>query len=221
MFPLQSPPPLVLFDCDGVLVDSERISDTIFTRHLQLAGVDIDLAEARREFTGMAMPDIRIKVRNKYGTELDESWHPNYRTECNAAFEKHLQPIRFVREAVDQLIAAQIPYCVASSGPMEKMQTTLGITGLLPLFEHAMFTGWDVPQSKPAPDLFLAAADQFSAVYADCVVVEDSPNGVQAGVAAGMKVLGYAEEDSHHDLSAWSVHLFDDMRDLPRLLGIG
>ena len=220
MFPLSEKPDLVLFDCDGVLVDSEPISNPIFTKMLQQAGVQISLTGMQTRYVGMAMPDINRKVKDEFGIDLDDAWYRHYRDLSDIAFAEHLHPVPGVRAAVEAVVQSGTAYCVASSGPVEKMTTTLGITGLLPLFEDCMFTGWDVPRSKPHPDLFLMAAEAFGAHPEDCVVIEDSVAGVQAGVAAGMDVLGYNPADYPHDLSGELAHLFDDMAALPTLLGL-
>ena len=220
MFPLETPPALVLFDCDGVLVNSEPISNIIFTELLNAAGVDLDLDGMQQRYTGMSMPDIRIKIHGEFGITLSDDWDGQYYERCKQAFEADLEPIAHVRDAVLAVRDAGLPYCVASSGPMHKMTTTLGITELLPLFEGHMFTGWDVPKSKPHPDLFWHAAKHYGAANDQCVVVEDSLYGVQAGLAADMMVLGYTPPSNMHDLSAQPVRLFDDMRALPGLLGL-
>jgi len=220
VFPLSKPPALVLFDCDGVLVDSESISNVIFTEHLNEAGVSLELPDMQRRYIGMAWPDIRRLVMDEFCVDLDNKWHNKYRAASDAAFELHLKAIPYAMEAVKEVRDAGIPYCVASSGPIEKMNTTLGITGLLPFFKDCMYTGWDVPHSKPFPDLFLMATGKFDVSPSDCVVIEDSVPGVRAGVAAGIPVLGFTAEGSPHSLVDEQAHLFDDMRALPTLLGM-
>jgi len=220
MFPLSEPPALVLFDCDGVLVDSEPISNPIFTRQLDEAGVEVSLAGMQTRYVGMAMPDIRRAVQSEFGVELDDAWHDRYRTLCDEAFARDLKAIPHVEGVIEALRQAGTSYCVASSGPIEKMQTTLGITNLLPFFEDCMFTGWDVPRSKPFPDLFLAAAAAYDTPPKQCVVIEDSAAGVRAGVAAGMPVLGFVPDNDAHKLAQEDAFLFNDMQSLPHLLGL-
>jgi HAD superfamily hydrolase (TIGR01509 family) len=220
MFPLANPPALILFDCDGVLVDSEPISNAIFTEQLNAAGVDLDLVGMQQRYTGMSMPDINLKIEDEFGITMDEHWQDNYRALCEVAFAADLKAIPHIRQAVLAVRDAGVPYCVASSGPMDKMATTLGITGLLPLFKGHMYTGWDVPKGKPHPDLFWLAASHYGVPSDKCVVIEDSLAGVRAGVAAGMSVLGYTPPGNVHDLSQQKAHLFDDMRALPGLLGL-
>lgn len=220
MFPLSEKPALVLFDCDGVLVDSEPISNPIFTKMLQQAGVHISLTGMQARYVGMAMPDIRRAVEGEFGVVLDDGWHDRYRQACDEAFEKYLKPIRGSRVAVEAVAQAGINYCVASSGPPKKMAVTLGITELMPLFEDRLFSGWDVPQSKPDPAIFLMAAEKFEVAPANCVVIEDSVVGVTAGIAAGMKVLGYAPGGGGEKLAALGAHVFTHMEDVPLLLGL-
>jgi HAD superfamily hydrolase (TIGR01509 family) len=220
MFPLSEPPALVLFDCDGVLVDSEPISNVIFTQQLNDAGVALDLSGMQRRYTGMSMPDISIAINDEFGITLSDAWHDSYRTLCDAAFADRLLAVPHARHAVEAVRQARVLYCVASSGPRDKMMTTLGITGLLPLFEDCMFTGWDVPRSKPHPDLFLLAASHFGVSPQQCVVIEDSVAGVRAGVAAGMPVLGYTPASNPHILADEQAHLFSNMQILPALLGL-
>lgn len=220
MFPLSEKPDLVLFDCDGVLVDSEPISNPIFTKMLQQAGVQISLTGMQTRYVGMAMPDIRRAVEGEFGVILDDGWHDRYRQACDEAFEKYLKPIRGSRIAVEAVAEAGISYCVASSGPPKKMAVTLGITGLMPLFEDRLFSGWDVQQSKPDPAIFLMAAEKFGAAPANCIVIEDSVVGVTAGIAAGMKVLGYAPGGGGEKLTALGAHVFTHMEDIPLLLGL-
>ncbi len=171
-FPLAEPPDLVIFDCDGVLVDSETLSDVIFHQHLVDAGVSISHTEASDRYIGWRMSDIFFDIRQRFNVDLDDNWLRKYRKASYAVFEHELQPIPHVEKAIRKLIAAEMPICVGSSGSIEKMQTTLGITGLLELFEDQLFSGWDVPYGKPAPDIFLHAASSMGHVPENCVVIE-------------------------------------------------
>jgi len=218
MFPLKQPPSLVLFDCDGVLVDSEPISGPILTKHLAAQGLALTHEEVDARFKGRTMPDIRADIREKHGIVLDDAWQKAYRAATDAAFEEKLQAIPHVHAAIAAIVDARVPVCVASSGPIEKMNVTLGITGLLPFFEGLLFSGWDVPRGKPHPDVFLYAAKGMGVAPAGCVVIEDSPHGVTAALAAGMGTLAYVPEaDGLKDSGA---HAFSDMRALPGLLGL-
>lgn len=208
----------MLFDCDGVLVDSEPISGPILRDHIAVKGLDLSLEDVDARFKGRTMPDIRADIRETHGLDLDEAWQKAYRAATDAAFEEKLQAIPHVYMAVSAILEAKVPVCVASSGPIEKMNVTLGITGLLPFFEGLLFSGWDVPRGKPHPDVFLHAAKGMGVAPAGCVVIEDSPHGIAAGLAAGMGTLAYVPEvDGFENADA---HPFDDMRALPGLLGL-
>lgn len=220
MFPLNEPPGLVLFDCDGVLVDSEPISGPILADHLAAHGLPLPLEEIQARFSGCTMPDIVADIREKHGIALNEAWIQSYRDATNAAFEKELQAIPHIHAAVGAVQDAGIAMCVASSGPVAKMNVSLRVTGLLQFFEGLLFSGWNVPRGKPYPDIFLHAADQMGAAPADCVVIEDSAHGIAAGLAAGMRTLAYLPEADHSLVEGQAAHPFADMRALPGLLGL-
>lgn len=220
MFPLSEPPGLVIFDCDGVLVDSEPISGPILRAHLAASGLALSAEDIDARFKGRTMPDIAVEIRERHGLTLDQTWIQAYRDATNAAFEKELQSIPHVHDAVVALCAANVRLCVASSGPVEKMNVSLGVTGLLTYFEDLLFSAWDVPRGKPHPDVFLHAAEQMSTAPADCVVIEDSQHGIAAARAAGMRTLAYLPEESHSLVDGRTAHAFADMRALPSLLGL-
>lgn len=201
-------------------MDSETLSDVVFHQHLVDAGVSISHNEASDRYIGWRMTDIIFDVRQRHGIELDDAWLQRYRKATYAVFEEDLKAIPHVKTAVGDLIANEIPICVGSSGSVDKMQTTLGITGLLELFEDKLFSGWNVPNGKPAPDVFLHAADHMGFQPSQCVVIEDSAAGVQAGLAAKMLVLGFVDPQDIRGLAKQGVHTFTSMRGLPRLLGI-
>lgn len=209
-------PDLIIFDCDGVLVDSERISHEVMIAMLAERGVAMSFDDAVARFMGTSMPHALEVVRQLTG-EAPESFLPAFRERTFAAFSAELQPVPGVPEL---LAALTLPVCVASNGPREKMALTLGRTGLLPRFEGRLFSADDVARPKPAPDLFLLAAERLSARPQACIVIEDSPTGVAAARAAGMRVFGYAAmtpAQRLHDAGADAV--FDTMAALPALLG--
>lgn len=220
MFPLSEPPRLVLFDCDGVLVDSEPISGPILAEHLAERGLSLPLEEIQARFTGCTMPDIVDDIREKHGVALDEAWIQSYRDATNAAFEEKLEAIPHIHGAVAAIVEARVPVCVASSGPVEKMNVSLRVTGLLPIFEGLLFSAWNVARGKPHPDIFLHAAEKMGTMPADCVVIEDSQHGITAARAAGMRTLAYLPEEDHALVDGRTAHAFADMRALPSLLGL-
>jgi HAD superfamily hydrolase (TIGR01509 family) len=156
------------------------------------------------------------RVAQLLGRPVPPEFEEDLRCRTLEVFRKELRATRGIEEVLDRI---RIPMCVASSGDHEKMRATLGITGLLPRFEARLFSATQVAHGKPAPDVYLFAASRCGAEPSACAVIEDSPVGVQAGVAAGMRVLGYAGHGGAEPLSSAGAYVtFDDMRDLPRLI---
>ena len=208
---------LVILDCDGVLVDSEPISNRILTGMLGEIGLPMSEEETTREFVGLSMEDCWRIIEQRLGRAVPDGFAARYDRLLLEAFRRELRPVRGVAEALERIPQ---PLCVASSGSLEKIRSSLGLTGLLPRFENRLFSAEEVNHGKPAPDLFLYAARRMGAEAERCVVVEDSPRGVRAGVAAGMTVLGYAERSAAAELGAEGARCFDRMRELPELLDV-
>jgi HAD superfamily hydrolase (TIGR01509 family) len=207
---------LVIFDCDGVLVDSERITNRVFVEMLNALGLRLTLEDMFEQFVGRSMGQCMAKITDLLGRAPPDDFLPAYRARTAAALASSLKPGPGIEAALN---AITLPWCVASSGEHAKMRTTLGVTGLLPRFEGRIFSVTDVAHPKPAPDVFLHAAQQCGVAPADCVVIEDTPTGVAAGVAAGMTVMGYcALTPAQRLLAAGAHHVFGDMALLPRLL---
>lgn len=222
-FPFSSPPSLMIFDCDGVLVDSEPVANRLLVRVLAEDGFDISYEEARRLFVGRTMGAVMGHVEAAIGRPLGANWPDYIRDETLKAFAQGIEAVPGVEPVLRTLQARRIPFCVASSGKFEKMRFTLGSSGLLPLVENVLFSAEQVGRGKPAPDLFLFAARQMGHSPETCVVIEDSVPGVQAAVAAGMLVLGFAG-DPHTDAAALKsegAHVFYDMGALVDLIGLG
>lgn len=180
---------LVIFDCDGVLVDSEPPANRAMTQALAEVGLEWSYEEVCRRFIGLSMARVVELVEHELRHPLPERWLEDLQRRTFEAFRRELTPVRGVEEVLDAL---DRPYCVASSGEFEKMRLTLGKTGLLARFEGRMFSATQVARGKPAPDLFLWAAERMETRPARCVVVEDSLPGVLAAQAAGMRVIGYS-----------------------------
>ena len=207
---------LVIFDCDGVLVDSELITNRVFARMLNELGIAATLEDMFERFVGRSMPQCLELITKMLGHPVPPQFVEEYQARSAAALRSELKAVPDI-EAV--LAALRTPYCVASSGTHEKMQTTLGITGLLPQFRGKMYSVTEVAQSKPYPDVFLHAARRQGVAPANCAVIEDTPTGVRAGVAAGMTVFGYcALTPQQRLIEAGAHHTFERMRDLPGLL---
>jgi HAD superfamily hydrolase (TIGR01509 family) len=210
---------LVIFDCDGVLVDSELITNRVFAAMINELGVPVTLEDMFEKFVGHTMAYCCDLITAMSGKPLPEDFVARYRERTTAALHAELRAVRGIEAALDAIDALGLPYCVASSGSHEKMRTTLGITGLWPRMHGKLFSVTEVVNPKPAPDVFLHAARLSGAEPRECCVVEDSPIGVAAGVAAGMTVLGYCALTPKQRLLAAGAHrTFDDMRELPTLL---
>ena len=206
---------LIIFDCDGVLVDSEPIANRILTYMLNELGLPISYEETLRSFVGRSMSSCVQIIEERLGRSVPVDFVRSYNARSFAAFEEELQPIPGVVEALQRI---RFPVCVASSASHEKMRATLGVTGLLQQFEGRMFSATEVGRGKPDPALFLHAARQMSAAPQACAVVEDTVVGVQAGLAAGMEVFGFARAEDPEALVEAGARVFSDMADLADLL---
>ncbi len=180
---------LVIFDCDGVLVDSERLSHTVLCQMLDELGVHIAFEDAVQRFMGTSMPTCLARVGELLGQAPPPDFLVTFVQRTRAAFQQSLTPVPGVTEVLDSL---GTPYCVASNGNRAKVDFTLGHTGLLPRFTGRIFTADDVEHPKPAPDLFLHAAGTLGADPLRTAVVEDTPTGIRAAKAAGMTAIGFA-----------------------------
>jgi HAD superfamily hydrolase (TIGR01509 family) len=207
---------LVIFDCDGVLVDSELITNRVFAGVLGELGLPVTLEFVFEHFVGRSMQQCWEQVGGMLGKEVPAHWRCEFQLRATAALEAEVQAVHGIEAVLDAL---DVPYCVASSGSHAKMHTTLGATGLLPRFSGRIFSAADVARGKPAPDIFLHAASRSGVQPRDCAVIEDSPAGVTAGVAAGMTVFGYCACTPEHRLLAAGAHYtFNSMAKLPALL---
>lgn len=206
---------LIIFDCDGVLVDSEPIANRILTRMLNELGLHISYEETMGAFVGRSMSSCVQIIEERLGRSLPADFIGTYNARSFAAFEEELQPMPGVTETLQRI---RFPVCVASSASHEKMRATLGVTGLLHQFEGRMFSATEVGRGKPDPALFLHAAKQLRAAPRACAVVEDTVVGVQAGLAAGMTVFGFARAEDPVALAEAGARVFDDMADLADLL---
>lgn len=206
---------LILFDCDGVLVDSETLSAEVLAAMAAEIGVRLAHPEALAFLRGRKVAAWVAELEALAGRPLGERFIAAFRTRAAGAFEAGLVAIPHVEVAIGRLA---VPYCTASSAPRAKIRHTLGLTGLLPLFEGRIYSAYEVGAWKPDPGLFLHAAADMGADPADCAVVEDSFVGVQAGVAAGMTVFAYAPGDTGPALAAAGATPFACMSQLPTLL---
>ncbi|MFN6501353.1 MAG: HAD family hydrolase [Nostoc sp. DedQUE01] len=206
---------LVIFDCDGVLVDSETLGNRILVEFVAEFGLVLELQEAILLFKGCKMADCVAVIEQRLGKKLPQDFVTQFRACTAEVFERELLPINGIEAALDKI---NLPICVASSGPPEKIKLALRVTNLLPRFEGRIFSSYEIGSWKPAPDLFLHAAKNMGFEASSCTVVEDSILGVRAGVAAGMRVLGYTNQSEATLLEACGGRVFDSMYQLPSLL---
>ena len=204
---------LVIFDCDGVLVDSEMITNRVFCEMLNDLGVEVTLEDMFERFVGNSMARCVEIIAELRGSPPPEGFIPELREKAGATLRAEVEAVPGASEVVNSL---GIPYCVASSGEPEKIHLTLGKTGFLDRFEGKIFSVVEVEKPKPEPDIFLHAASKMGAEPNACAVIEDTPTGVRAAVAAGMYVYGFAAHTPEHRLREAGAHeIFSQMSALP------
>ena len=214
----------VLFDCDGVLVDSEPITNGVLRDMLEERGWTLSSADCMALFVGKAVKDEAAAIEAHTGRPLTESWMLEFRARRNEALAEGLLAVHGAVEAVSQIHTAYKGRIACASGADRfKVELQLEKCGLMPFFKDRIFSGHELPRSKPAPDVYLAAAAALGVDPKRCAVVEDTITGVAAGVAAGCTVFGYSPAELGHDapqalLTTGAVHVFTDMADLPALL---
>lgn len=217
-------PELVIFDCDGVLVDSEPISTLVLSELFVQYDIPIDQPTIYKRFLGRSMASMRNVLHDEYGIAMTDEHLEFVRLNMRERFARELKPVPGVADALSRL---RMPVCVASSSSPERIRLSLGVTGLLDFLEPHIFSATMVENGKPAPDLFLHAARQMGVDPKGCIVVEDSPAGVMAAQAAGMRVFAFAggghalPAGLEAGLAALDPDLiFNDMRDLPDHLAL-
>ncbi|MFE6227282.1 MULTISPECIES: HAD family hydrolase [unclassified Streptomyces] len=212
------PVELVIFDCDGVLVDSERLYCRVDREVFGELGAEFTEAELVEHFVGSPVEVWTALVEERRGRPLEPGWQEPYRIRYETVFDAELTAVEGVTEVLDAL---SVPYCLASNGSHAEIRRNLTRTGLLDRFEGRIFSARDVPRGKPAPDLFLHAAATLGVPPERCAVVEDSPYGVRAARAAGMRAYGYTGGlTPAHRLEGPGTVTFTDMRELTGLLGV-
>jgi HAD superfamily hydrolase (TIGR01509 family) len=205
----------VIFDCDGVLVDTELISNTVLAALLTEAGLPTTLEDCMTGYRGRSIASVLAIAERQFGGPLPLAIAERYYADVEAVFARELEPVPGVVGALDRI---DLPSCVASSGPHHKMVVTLRTTGLWERFEGRIFSASEVANGKPAPDLFLHAAARMGFDPATTAVVEDSLPGIEAAVAAGMRALAFTRHSDPAELAAAGGEPFDDMAELPALL---
>ncbi|MEU6261028.1 HAD family hydrolase [Streptomyces sp. NPDC047043] len=209
---------LVIFDNDGVLVDSEPISNRLLAAYLTELGHPTSYEDSLRDYMGSAMHRVHDLVEERSGQRLPTDFDDVFHARVFAAFERELKPVAGAADVLEELAADGVPCCVASSGSHERIRVGHRTTGLDRWFDDSrIFSAEDVGRGKPAPDLFLHAAERMGVAPERCVVVEDSPLGVQAAVAAGMDVYGFTAMTPAERLTG-ATQLFSGMGELSGLL---
>ncbi len=207
---------LVIFDCDGVLVDSERLLVNMEVEMFAEMGLALAVDDIVRDFVGRSDEFVRFEVGRRLGRELAPDWDAAYADRYREILDRDLKAVDGIVDALDSIT---LPMCVASSGSHEKMSFTLGKTGLFERFEGRIFSATEVERGKPFPDLFLHAAARMNTEPSSCVVVEDSVPGVEAAIAAGMRVFAYGGGVTPPErLARDDAVVFTDMGDLPGLV---
>ena len=211
----------MIFDCDGVLVDSEPLANASFSRALKAQGLEWSIEETMRRLMGRSLKSCVEIVEAELGRKLPDDFVAKMQAVTYDSFRT--APLKAVPGVKDAIVAVQqagLDTCVASSGSVDKMRFTLGLTGLWDLFDGRVFSSSQVPRGKPFPDLFLHAALALNVQPHDCVVVEDSVPGVQAARSAGMTAFAYAgaPHANREALATAGGRLFDDMAQLPGLV---
>ncbi len=213
-------PALIIFDCDGVIVDSEGMAQEVLRDQLARHGLKMTLDNVTATFIGSTTAGVAAKARDM-GARLPPDWPARFDAELDQRLAQGVPLIAGIPALLDRLDVAALPYCLASNGRRAKMQTSLGQhDAIFSRLRHALFSADEVARPKPAPDLFLHAAARMGHAPERCVVIEDSPTGARAARAAGMRCFGYAPEGDGARLVAEGARVFDDMAQLPEMLGL-
>ncbi|WP_431298000.1 HAD family hydrolase [Tabrizicola sp. BL-A-41-H6] len=212
-------PSAVLFDCDGVIVDSEGPTFLMLQADFAVHGLSLTLHELETNWIGATAEDLHLRARSE-GATLPDDWVADFYIRLNRRLAEGVPLIPGILPVLDVLDRAGIPYAVCSNGTLPKMQITLGQHGLLPRLNGHTYSGQALGRPKPAPDVYLHASRALAVAPETTVVIEDSPTGARAARAAGIRCLGYAPLGSHPGLVAEGATLFHRMNDLPAMIGL-
>ncbi|WP_299115321.1 HAD family phosphatase [uncultured Winogradskyella sp.] len=205
----------IIFDCDGVLVDSESIGNQILVDMANELGANINLDYGFEHFKGNALSVVANHVSKLINKPLPNNFIEEYRRRSYQAFKENISPVENIEHVLQNL---RIPFCVASSGPEEKIRLNLSLTGLLSYFEDKIFSCYTIQKWKPEPDIFLLAAKTMNFLPKECLVIEDSITGVEAAKKGGFTVFAYTAHDYNDELSKIADKTFVNMLNLPCLL---
>lgn len=205
----------IIFDCDGVLIDSESIAIGVLVDMANELGANMDFKESLINLKGKALNLCMDIISKRIKSPLPVHFEQDYRINTFEAFRKDIKPIKGIKKVVENL---EIPFCVASSGPENKIRLNLEVTGLLPYFEDKIFSCYAIQKWKPEPDIFLWAAKTMGFTPNECLVVEDSVSGVKAALSGGFDVFGYTEHDYKNELQALATNTFSSMDQLTEII---
>ena len=205
----------VIFDCDGVLVDSEAISCGVLVDQANELGANINLEYAIKVFSGTSLKFVMEHIQGLIKTSLPSNFDQEYRRRCTIRFQNEIQPVKGIVEVLEGLT---VPFCVASNGPLDKMSLNLKLTGLDTYFKGKMFSAYEINSWKPDPKLFLTAAKFLGFEPFECAVVEDSLSGVQAGITGGFDVFALTHTHKLDSFQQKEVTTFTKMNELLDLL---
>lgn len=205
----------IIFDCDGVLVDSESISNQVIVDLANAQGANIDLDYAIKHYAGTSLRFVKDDIERIIGRSLPTNFDQEYRRISYLKFQTDIKAIEGIRQVLDNL---KIPFCVASNGPLDKMKINLNCTGLTDYFKENMFSAYEINAWKPNPKLFLHAAKTMGYTPNECLVVEDSMSGVKAAIAGGFDVFAFTNGHPKEEFIKEEITTFDSMKDLIQLL---
>lgn len=208
----------IIFDCDGVLVDSETISAKIFQEMAREIGFDLDYETAVEQFAGTSMSENLKFIQDNIEKELPQDFEKEFRKRTYEAFKSDLHPIDGIHDLIKKV---NVPFCVASSGPVEKIRINLSSAKLLSKFEGKIFSSYEIGTWKPEPGIFLYAAEQMGFEPDECIVIEDSSAGIKAAIAGGFKVYALANSKKKDIFEKLGAHVFENMLELGSLINLG
>jgi len=207
----------IIFDSDGVLVDSETLSAKVFQVMAKELGFELDFEKAVEQFAGTSMKENLQFIRENIQVPMPENFEKEFRSRTYDVFKKELKAVPGIIELISKL---QVPFCVASSGPVEKIRLNLGLVGLKELFEGRIFSSYDIGKWKPDPGIFLHAAGEMGYAPEECVVIEDSAAGIRAAITGGFMVFALARKSKKAHFEQLGAVAFKDMKELESLLAL-
>jgi HAD superfamily hydrolase (TIGR01509 family) len=207
----------IIFDSDGVLVDSETLSAKVFQEMARELGFELDFETAVEQFAGVSMKENLKFIQEKIEGSLPEDFEKEFRLRTYLVFKTDLKAIEGIHELIKKL---QVPFCVASSGPVEKIRLNLGLVNLLDHFTDRIYSSYDIGTWKPDPGIFLHAAKEMGFAPEECVVIEDSDSGIRAALAGGFTVYALATELKRQHFEQLGAMAFENMKELEKLLGL-